>query len=127
MAESEYSTLLSRSERRHYLVRAALAERKATLNLGKQERRGAAGLALGDFGRWALCDNQAAFVASTGADVDYPITAAGDLHVVLNQNDRVACIDQPIELGHQPRHICRVQPSCGFVQHVERVATLCTL
>jgi hypothetical protein len=52
------------------------------------------------------------------ADVDHPVAAGDDLHVVLDDDDRVARLDQPVE----PLDIGRVQPGGRLVEHVEGVA-----
>ena len=48
------------------------------------------------FRGWALRDDGAAFIASTGADVDNPVTASGNLHIVFDHADGIACIDKPV-------------------------------
>ena len=47
-----------------------------------------------------------------------------DAHVVLDDDDRVAGVDQPVELRHQPLDVGRVQAGRRLVEHVERVAAL---
>src|SRR5438046_2006274 len=62
---------------------------------------GAAGLGPGDFGGWALGDDAAALVSGAGAKVDDPIAGRGDLHVVLDDDDGVAGVDEAEELLHE--------------------------
>ena len=70
------------------------------LGLRDQERSGSAGFRHGNFRRWALSDDESAFITRAGADVDKPVAAAGDLHIVFDHDDGVACVNKAMELGH---------------------------
>ena len=52
----------------------------------------------GDLAGRAGRDDAAAFVAGAGADVDDPVAAGDDVHVVLDDDDGVARVDQAVEL-----------------------------
>src|SRR4051794_11685641 len=70
----------------------------------RQVRRGAAGV-----GFWQLCkvigrtgaDDLSAFVAGAGTHVDDPVAVGDHLHVVLDDDDGVAGIDEAVQLRHE--------------------------
>ena len=67
-----------------------------------KERRGAGFLRPGDEFRRALGDDFAAAVAGFGADIEDPVGFGGDGHVVLDDDDGVAFVDEVVEeLNHQ--------------------------
>jgi len=63
-----------------------------------------------------------AFVASARANVYDPVTRRDDTHIMLNNQRRVARINQLVELDYKALHICRVQPGGGLIKYVEGVA-----
>ena len=69
-------------------------------------------------------DDAAALVAGARADVDDPVAAGDDAHVVLDHDDRVAGVDQAVQLRQQPVDVGGVQAGGRLVEHVERVAAL---
>ena len=64
----------------------------------------------------------AALVAPARAQVDDPVGTGDDVHVVLDDDDRVAGIDQPVQLAHEQLDVGGVQPGGRLVEQVERVA-----
>jgi len=46
-----------------------------------------------------LLGDPPALVAGAGADVDYPVARRRYLHIVIDQDDAVAGVDQGVELG----------------------------
>src|SRR5919112_4542755 len=89
-----------------------------------QVRRGAA-LGVRRKGGWySLRDHAAAFVARTGAHVDYPVACRDDAHLVLDDDDRVAGFDEAVELRQKLLDIGRVETRRRFVEDVKRVAVL---
>ena len=60
-------------------------------------------------------------VAAARAEVDDPVGGGDGVEVVLDQHDRVAGVDEPVQLAQQQRDVGRVQPGGGLVEQVERV------
>ena len=56
-----------------------------------------------------LEDDPAAVVPGAGAEVDYPIGVRHDRLVVLDDNDRLAGVDEPVEQAEQPLDVGGVQ------------------
>ena len=54
-----------------------------------------------EVGRPALEDNPAAVVAGTGAEVDDPVGVRHDRQVVLDDDDRRAGVNEPVEQAEQ--------------------------
>lgn len=69
---------------------------------------GAAGPRKRHFRRRACGDDPPAFVAGAGADVDHPVARRRHLHVVVDEDDAVAGVDQGVELAEQALDIGRV-------------------
>ncbi len=77
---------------------------------------------LGQFVPACRGDDVAAVVAGFGPDVDDPIGGLDDVEIVLDDDDRVAQIDQAIEHVEQLGDIVEVQAGRRFVEQIERVA-----
>ena len=60
--------------------------------------------------------NLSAFLAGVRAEVDDPVGAFDDLEIVLDDDDRVACIDQALEQPEQQRDVVEMQPGGRFVE-----------
>src|SRR5687767_1478416 len=75
-----------------------------------------------DVARGALGDDSAAFVARAGADVDDVVAGGDDVHVVLDDDDGVAGLDEAVELGDELLDVEGVQAGRGLVEDVQRVA-----
>ena len=88
---------------------------------GPRVRRGAARAHRGDLLRGARRHDPAALLARAGPEVDDPVRRSDHAHVVLDDHDGVAGVDQPVQLGHQHLHVGRVQAGRRLVQDVERV------
>ena len=56
-----------------------------------------------------------------------PIAGGDDLHVVLNDDHRVAGANQVLQLALEPLHVGWMEPGGGLVKHIERVAALSAL
>ena len=63
-------------------------------------------------------------LAGAGPKIDDVIRTANGLLVVLNHEDRIAHVSQPLESSQQPLVITRMQTDARFVQHVKDVAQL---
>jgi len=69
----------------------------------------------------ALEDQLAAALAGAGPDVEHPIGGMHDLRVVLDDQQRVAGVAQPVHDVDDAFHVARVQADAGFVEHEQRV------
>ena len=61
-------------------------------------------------------------VAAARAEVDDPVGARDDVHVVLDDDDGVARVDEAVQLAQQQFDVGRVQARRRLVEEVERVA-----
>ena len=68
--------------------------------------------------------DRATEVSGAGPHVDDVIGRRDDAHVVFDHDDRVARIDQAVELEHEAVDIGRVQPGRRLVEDVERAPAL---
>ena len=71
--------------------------------------------------RRALRDDPAAARAAFGTEVDEPVGFGDHVEVVLDDDDRVAGIDQPMQHANQFLDVGHVQTDGRFVEHVQRV------
>ena len=78
----------------------------------------------GDFQGRSRCHDPPALVPRARADVDHPVASGDHAHVVLDDDDRVARIDEPVQLRHEPLDVRRMQAGRRLVEDVERVAAL---
>ena len=67
----------------------------------------------------AFGDDVAAMDAGARPHIDNPIGGADRLLVVLDDDDRVAEVAQPLQGREQPPVVALVQPDRRLVQHVE--------
>ena len=70
----------------------------------------------------ALGDDQTAAVAALGAHVDDPVGGLDDIEVVLDDDDRVALVDQAGQHRDQLADVLEVQTGGRLVQDVDRAA-----
>ena len=70
----------------------------------------------------ALADDAAATVAALGTHVDDPVRHLDDVHVVLDDEDGVALVDELVEHAHQHLDVLEVEARGRLVEHVERLA-----
>ncbi len=63
-------------------------------------------------------------LTGAGPHVDDPVAGGDDAHVVLDDDHRVAGVDEPVELRQQLLDVGGMQPGRRLVEHVERVAAL---
>ena len=75
-----------------------------------------------DVFRRAAGDQLAAGLAALGTEVDQPVGGADDVEVVLDDDDRVAGLEQLPERAHQLGDVVEVQPGGRLVEHEERAA-----
>ncbi len=74
-----------------------------------------------DFGR-ALGYDFAAFAAAFGSDVDDIICRLDDVEIMLDDEDRIALIDEFLQDAKEELNIGEMQSSSGFVENIEGVA-----
>ena len=63
-----------------------------------------------------------AVLAALGAEVDDPVGGFDDLHVVLDDDDAVALVDEGVDGGQQLLDVVEMQAGRGFVKDEERLA-----
>ena len=88
--------------------------------IGRRQACGADGHLLG----WAAHNNPPALVAGAWADVNDPVARGRDLHVVVDEEDAVAGVDQGVELAEQALDVGRVKAGGRLVEHIEGAAPL---
>ena len=69
-------------------------------------------------------DDAPAGVAALRAEVYHPVGLGDDVEVVLDHDDRVAGVDQPVQHARQLLDVGHVQADGRLVEHVERVPDL---
>ena len=60
------------------------------------------------------CDDLSPFIASSWPNVYYPVATGYDLHIVLNNHDRVASGDEPLQLTLQAVNVQGMKTGSGF-------------
>ena len=76
----------------------------------------------GDLLGRALGDQPAALLAALGAEVDDAVGGLDHVEVVLDHDDRVALVDQPVQHLEQALDVREVQAGGRLVEDVERPA-----
>ena len=92
------------------------------MNVIFKELAGKGGFCLDDFFRRAFGDDVSAFVATFGAEVDDPVGTFDDVHVMFDDHNGVACINEAVENVNEFFDVCEVEACGGFVKNVERFA-----
>ena len=64
----------------------------------------------------------AAGVATLGAEIDDPVGGLDDFEIVLDDEHRVAGLDQRMQHVEELSHIVEMQPRCRFVEDIEGAA-----
>ena len=72
-----------------------------------------------EVGGCALEDDPAAVVAGAGAEVDDPVGVRHDRLVVLDDDDRLAGVDEPVEQAEQLLDVGEVETDRGLVEDVD--------
>ena len=81
----------------------------------------------GDRLRRALADDASALVAGLRSEVDDPVGRGGEVHVVLDDHDRVARVDEPLQRRRQHGDVGRVQAGRRLVEQVQAALRLAGL
>ncbi|MQM38925.1 hypothetical protein KBTX_02946 [wastewater metagenome] len=105
---------------RHRRCRGVGPAGPGAVAVGAQRRAGVAVRGGHDRGRRAVGDKLAAAVPAFGAEVDDPVGAADDVEVVLDDHQRVASLDQPLEGAQEHRDVVEVQPGGGLVEEEQQ-------
>jgi len=79
-------------------------------------------LDLGHFFRRAGSDYEAATCARLGTEVDYPVGRFDDVEIVLDNDHRIAMIDESIEHFKEFCEVVEVEAGRGFIEQIERLA-----
>ncbi len=70
----------------------------------------------------SLRDDASARVAAFGPEVDDPVGFGDHVEIVLDHDDGVARVDQPVQHADQLLDVGHVQADGRLVEHVERLA-----
>ena len=73
------------------------------------------------FGRRAVADDRAAVLAGTGAQIEDAIGLDHDLRIVLDHQQRVARIAQPLHDADHALHVARMQSDRRLIEHEQRI------
>jgi len=111
-------TLATRASPLTTSPRPAAARRPAG-EIGPQVLAGVAPLARRDVFGGAARDDMAAGVAAFGAEIDDPVRGLDDFEIVLDDEDRVAGLDQRVQYLEELAHIVEMQPGRRLVEDVE--------
>src|SRR3954454_23882006 len=90
----------SYTELRHF-VAEPWANRQSALDVGREMLAGEGGALGHEVGRRALEDDAAAVVAGAGAEVDDPVGMRHDGLMMLDDDDRLAGLDEAVEQPEQ--------------------------
>ena len=82
-------------------------------HVGREVLAGEGGASGDEVGGCALEDDPAAVVASAGAEVDDPVGVRHDRLVVLDDDDRFAGVDEPVEQAEQLLDVGEVEGGVG--------------
>jgi hypothetical protein len=82
-------------------------------HVGREVLAGEGGAGSDEVGGCALEDDPAAVVAGAGAEVDDPVGVRHDRLVVLDDDDRLAGVDEPVEQAEQCSTSARWRPVVG--------------
>ncbi len=99
---------------RAFLVFAEMAlDLSSRANAGREMLASESGAGCDELGGRALEDDPAAVVAGTGAKVDDPVGVRHDGLVVLDDDDRLAGVDEPVEQAEQVDDVREAEAACG--------------
>src|SRR5664279_4132850 len=88
-------------------------------DVGREMLAGEGGTGGDEVGGRALEDDPAAVVAGAGAEVDDPVGVRHDRLVVLDDDDRLAAVHQPVEQGEHVVDVGEVEARGWLVEHVD--------
>src|SRR5918998_984317 len=88
-------------------------------DVGREVLAGEGGAAGDEVGGCALEDDPAAVVGGAGAEVDDPVGVPHDRLVVLDDDDRPAGVDEPVEQAEQLLDVGEVEAGGRLVEDVD--------
>src|SRR5215208_1319167 len=88
-------------------------------DVGREVLAGEGGAGGDEVGGCALEDDPAAVVAGAGAEVDDPVGVRHDRLVVLDEDDRLAGVDEPVEQAEQLLDVGEVEAGSRLVEDVD--------
>ncbi len=68
--------------------------------------------------------NLTAGVATLGPEIDYPVSGLDDVELMLNDEDGVAVVDEPMQNVQQHADVFEVKPGSRLVEDVQSLASL---
>src|SRR5258708_35808941 len=74
--------------------------------------------------RGALRDDASTFFSAFGAEVQYPVGVADHVEIVLDNDDRISQVSEPMQDVEQLANVVEVQASGGFVKKLDSLASL---
>src|SRR6266436_8582104 len=88
-------------------------------DVGREVLAGEGGAGGDEVGGRALEDDPAAVVAGAGAEVDDPVGVRHDRLVMLDDDDRLAGVNEPVEQTEQPLDVGKVEACSRLVEDVD--------
>src|SRR5919201_1937750 len=104
---------------RSWHVTPALPAPRSGADVGREVLAGEGGAGGDEVGRSALEDDPTAVVAGARAEIDDPVGMRHDRLVVLDDDDRLAGIDEPVEQAEQLLDVGEVQAGGRLVEDVD--------
>src|SRR2546423_11510359 len=77
-----------------------------------------------NLGRRSFCHNFSASCAGFGAEIDDPISRANQIEIVLDDEQRMPCLDQSLKGLKQNANVIEVQASRWLIEKKERALTV---
>ena len=74
---------------------------------------------------WCSGKEELAAASSTcRTHVDEPVGEFDDIEIVLDDDDRIATVNQFLEYIHQDADVFEMQTGCRFIENIERLARI---
>src|SRR4026207_416751 len=61
-------------------------------------------------------------LAALRAEVDYPVCVGHYVEIVLDHDNRVSGIDEPMENPDKFLHVCHLPAHCRVLEHIQRLS-----
>ena len=101
------------------IIGAKPSDGRSGADVGREVLAGEGGAGGDEVGGCALEDDPAAVVAGAGAEVDDPVGVRHDRLVVLDDDDRLAGVDEPVEQAEQLLDVGEVEAGGRLVEDVD--------
>ena len=93
------------------------------LQNSSQVAAGMTGGVLSDF-LWSASDQDlAALVTTFRAEIDNPVAATDHVKIVLDADDRIALVHQPLHHIHQLVHVVEAEAGGGLINQIKGLAS----